>query len=117
MSGIVDLPLIRTFSYKLHTGGTRFIKAFRKAFEILKNTLESSKKEIASRPSMILLFTDGEYNETINAADIYTDIKKEVEEFDKAYPNTTFKLLALKFGKSERGRKFIKKLTKETVKT
>lgn len=66
---------------------------------------------------MILLFTDGEYNETINSADILTDIKKEVEEFDKAYPNTTFKLLALNFGKSTTGTKFIKKLTKETVKT
>jgi len=112
-----NLVLQQSPFHDLYTGGTRFIRAFKKAFEILKNTLKSSTKSIASRPSMILLLTDGAPKREKQRADTLNAIKKEVWHFKHEYKETNLELLALLFGNDnlKYSVQFIKELSKVTI--
>ena len=111
-----NLILQQSPLHDFHTGGTRFIRAFKKAFEILKNTLKSSTKSIASRPSMILLLTDGAPKTKSAEAKTLHAITKEVRLFKDEYKDTNLKVLTLLFGNDKTSIQFIKKLTRATVK-
>ena len=62
---------------------------------------------------MILLLTDGELTKKYEEQSVRV-IKDEIELFKSAHSDSSFKLLALMFGKKSA---FTKKLTQETVKT
>lgn len=98
-------------------GGTRFVRAFAKAFQILKNTIKSSSEAIKKRPSMFLLITDGVTRSKSIEKNSLKAIKKEYKDFKQEVQLiTSFKVLTLLLGgKVQKEGSFLKVLMNEMV--
>ena len=98
-------------------GGTRFVRAFAKAFQILKNTIKSSSEAIKKRPSMFLLITDGVTRSKSIEKNSLKAIKKEYKDFKQEVQlSTSFKVLTLLLGgKVQKEGSFLKILMNEMV--
>lgn len=96
-------------------GGTRFVRAFAKAFQILKNTIKSSSEAIKKRPSMFLLITDGVTRSKSIEKNSLKAIKKEYKDFKQEVQLiTSFKVLTLLLGgKVQKKGSFLKVLMNE----
>lgn len=102
--------LIKCFCILL--GGTRYIKAFKKAFEVLRHTLTTSSQKIVSRPSMVLLLTnDGPEKKGVQEL-VMGAVKEEFQRFRNEFKETSLKLLIMNFGKEK---KFFDELADATV--
>ena len=108
-------PHSLVFPFVYFPGGTRYLRAFKKVFEILNNTLKSSPKEVATRPVVILLFTDGAPKTKDIKRTVVKSVKSDMEQFRKQYTGKSLKLLTVALGADDQCRRFTHRLTKASV--
>ncbi|XP_068758556.1 VWFA and cache domain-containing protein 1-like [Montipora capricornis] len=97
---VFNINAFKTFVDRANpSGGTRYIRAFKKAFAIQKHTLRNSSENLESRPSMFLLITDDGPKKKHFQQLVIDALKQEFKEFRKEFKETDLKLIVLSFGR------------------